>query len=143
MELKSVAPKLLHDQQPLGCLLTGPMVWDVFGANVVGRVQGHCCGILSQICRSPHSCLRLPSLPLSVYFCFMKTERRRRDPTTVGIKTYGLAYTLWLQVFFPRPNTDCRHYSKSDRIRSVMAGSVGTARMLETMSRDVTHGSLV
>ena len=87
--------------------------------------------------------LLLPQLPLSVCFCFMKTERRRGDPTTVGTKTYDLAYTLWLQVFFPRPNTDCRHYPKSVHIGSGRAGSVGTARMLETMSRDVKHGSLV
>ena len=53
----SMASKLLRDQQSLVSLLIAPMLSDVFGANVEGRVLGLCCKTYSQICISPYICI--------------------------------------------------------------------------------------
>ena len=53
----SMASKFLRDQQPLVSLLMGPMLSDMFGANVEGRVMGLCCKTYSQICISPYVCI--------------------------------------------------------------------------------------
>ena len=53
----SMASKLLRDQQSLVSLLIAPMLSDVFGANVEGRVLGPCCKSRSQISISPYICI--------------------------------------------------------------------------------------
>ena len=53
----SMASKLLRDQESLVSLLIAPMLSDVFGANVEGRVLGPCCKTCSQICISPYICI--------------------------------------------------------------------------------------